>query len=415
MRLKGRHAIIRAVMSGAAASLRSVHVQLPVLLVSLGHGATHWIAATFYLVLPFIAGDLGLSYVQAGVLVTCFHVGSTLANFPSGMLVDLTGKRVAIQAAALVLGSLALFGVGAVDAYLALCAVVVVLGASNMLWHPAAISYLSQHLPNNRGYALSIHALGANLGDAVAPVVAGWMLLTLSWHATAELNALSGIAAAAAIAIVLARSDRASQPVSKAIDWRGYGRSLWETLKRRDIWSLCLMSGFRTMSQSGLLVFLPLFLANEMKVDPFTMGITLMLLQLGGVVATPIAGVLSDRIGRRPIVMGGIFATTILVFALPFIGNTTIFVIAVAILGFFMYAVRPVIHSWMMDRAPSHLAASLTSTLFGTQSLLSMIGPVIGGWLADRYGLGSVFYFLAGLVLIANLFALAVPRSEKGD
>jgi MFS family permease len=164
-----------------------------------------------------------------------------------------------------------------------------------------------------------------------------------------------------------------------------------------------------------LLVFLPLFLANEMKVDPFTMGITLMLLQLGGVVATPIAGVLSDRIGRRPIVMGGIFATTILVFALPFIGNTTIFVIAVAILGFFMYAVRPVIHSWMMDRAPSHLAASLTSTLFGTQSLLSMIGPVIGGWLADRYGLGSVFYFLAGLVLIANLFALAVPRSEKGD
>ena len=405
----------RTAMSDAVVSFRSTRVQIPVLLVSLGHGATHWIAATFYLVLPFITRDLGLSYVQAGALVTCFHVGSTLANFPSGTLVDLTGKRIAIQAAALVLGSVALFGVGAVDTYLALCAVVAVLGASNMLWHPAAISYLSLHLPNNRGYALSIHALGANLGDAVAPVVAGWLLLSLSWHTTAELNALSGIIAAAIIVIVLARSDQASTSASKAIDWRSYGKSLWETLKRRDIWSLCLMSGFRTMSQSGLLVFLPLFLANEMKVDPFMMGITLMLLQLGGVVATPIAGVLSDRIGRRPIVMGGIFATTILVFALAFISNKTIFVITVAVLGFFMYAVRPVIHSWMMDRAPPHLAATLTSTLFGTQSLLSMIGPVIGGWLADRYGLGSVFYFLAGLVLIANLLAFAVPRSEKGD
>src|SRR5262245_10185858 len=142
-------------------ALRSYQVQMPVMLVSAGHGATHWIAATFYMLLPFIAQEPELSYAQAGFLATCFHLGSTLANLPSGTLVDLTGRRVLFQAIALVIGSITLVGLAATNAYVALCLIIAVMGASNMLWHPAAIAYLSGHLPKNRGYALSIHALGA--------------------------------------------------------------------------------------------------------------------------------------------------------------------------------------------------------------------------------------------------------------
>ncbi len=134
-------------MSVDAVSLRSFQVQMPVMLVSAGHGATHWIAATFYMLLPFIAQELDLSYAQAGFLATCFHLGSTLANLPSGTVVDLTGRRVLFQAVALVIGSVTLIGIAATNAYVALCAIIAVMGASNMLWHPAAIAYLSGHLP----------------------------------------------------------------------------------------------------------------------------------------------------------------------------------------------------------------------------------------------------------------------------
>ena len=44
--------------------------QGPAFLVGLGHGATHWIIASFYVLLPFIAKDLGLTYAQAGGLLT---------------------------------------------------------------------------------------------------------------------------------------------------------------------------------------------------------------------------------------------------------------------------------------------------------------------------------------------------------
>jgi MFS family permease len=402
-------------MTAPAVSLASRAVQVPVILVSLGHGATHWIAATFYLVLPFITRDLGLSYTQAGLLVTCFYVASAAANLPSGSVVDLTGRRVLIQAVALVGGAIGLFAVGLTESYLALAAAVTLIGATNMLWHPAAIAYLSGHLPKNRGYALSIHALGANVGDAVAPLVAGALMLSLTWHTTAELNALVGIVVAALIFLVLNGGDTAAKAEAAKKNIRSYLAETVAVFRQRAVWSLCLMAGMRSMMQGGLLVFLPLYLADELKLNPFWMGLALMLLQVGGIVASPIAGVLSDRIGRRPIVLAGMSSTTVLVLALTLISDATVFVVAISILGFCMYAMRPVIHSWLMDRTPPSLAATMTSAMFGTQSTLTAITPAIGGMIADRYGLSAVFYFLGACILVANALALAVPRSEKGD
>ena len=402
-------------MTAPAASLRSREVQIPVILVSLGHGATHWIAATFYLVLPFITRDLGLSYTEAGLLVTCFYVASALANVPSGSVVDLTGRRILIQAIALVGGAAGLFFVGFTSSYLAIAAAVTLIGATNMLWHPAAIAYLSGHLPKNRGYALSIHALGANVGDAVAPLFAGWLMLTMTWHATAELNAITGVVVAALLLIVLNGGDTAAKAEARKTDFRTYVGNTIAAFRKREVWSLCLMAGMRSMMQGGLLVFLPLFLADELKLNPFWMGMALMLLQIGGIVAAPIAGVLSDRIGRRPIVLAGMSSTTVLVLALTFISDATVFVAAISILGFCMYAMRPVILSWRMDGTPPALAATMTSAMFGTQSTLTAITPPIGGLIADAYGLHAVFYFLGACVLAANALALAVPRSETGD
>ena len=147
-----------------------------VFLVASGHGGTHWIAATFYLLLPFITRDLGLSYAEAGMLVAVFHLSAFTANFASGLVVDVTGKRVVYQVASLAVGAAALLGCGGAQSLLWLFPMVVLIGATNNLWHPPAISFLSEHFPRQRGYALSIHALGASVGDALAPLAAGALL-----------------------------------------------------------------------------------------------------------------------------------------------------------------------------------------------------------------------------------------------
>ena len=356
-----------------------------VFLVASGHGGTHWIAATFYLLLPFITRDLGLSYAEAGMLVAVFHLSAFAANFASGLVVDVTGKRVVYQVASLAVGAAALLGCGGAQSLLWLFPMVVLIGATNNLWHPPAISFLSEHFPRQRGYALSIHALGASVGDALAPLAAGALLVWLSWRGTASVNALPVFALAAWIAFALTPRDRQGQRRGAAGSGLGeYWQDVKGLLGDRLILHLSLLAGFRNMAQMGLLVFLPIYLADVAGMGPLMMGVTVMALQVGGIVASPIAGAWSDRAGRRPVVLAGLSASTVLIFVLTVIHNDIFFIAGVSVLGFFMYAARPVIHSWMMDLAPAKVAASATSVMFGVQAMFVAIIVTVGGAAADR-------------------------------
>lgn len=383
--------------------------QGPIFLVGLGHGATHWVAATFYLLLPFINRDLGLSYSQAGLLVSIFHIASVGANFGSGPLVDVTGRRVLFQILALVLGGGALMAFAAGAGFVWLAAMVVLIGATNNLWHPAAIAYLSSRYPKKRGYALSIHALGANLGDAVAPVVAGLLLVSMSWSEAAAVNSLPVFLVAAAL-FLLWKGDRTDATHGKPGMGLGeYFAGMGRLIRNRAVLGLCLMAGLRTTAQNGLLMFLPLYLVDVLKADALETGTVMMAMQVGGILAVVIAGTLSDRIGRRPIVLAGLGASTVVIAGLTLLGGGPLYVAGVALLGFVLFAVRPVVHSWMMDLTPGEMGGSATSLMFGAQAGMSAIVPIAGGFVADIWGLPSVFYLLAALMLMANMTAVMLP------
>ncbi len=381
----------------------------PIVLVGLGHGATHWVAMTFYVLLPFINKDLGLSYAEAGALVSVFHIASLAANFGSGPVVDMTGRRVLFQIASLLVGAAALLGFGFAGAFAWFAVLAGFIGATNNLWHPAAISYLSSRYPGNRGYVLSIHALGANLGDAVAPVAAGAMLVWFSWPVTATLNTIPVFLVAGSLVLLLAGDRPGAAGGAPGMGFGEYFRGLARVVRNRAVVGLCAMAGLRTMAQNGLLVFLPLYLIDVLEVSPITMGITLAAMQAGGIVAVLLAGALSDRIGRRPIVMAGLGASTAIIAGLTMLGGGPLYIAGVALLGFTLYAIRPVVHSWMMDLTPPRLGGSATGLMFGTQAALSMAVPVLGGLVADRWGLSSVFYLLAAFMLAANLTAALLP------
>lgn len=386
----------------------------PIAIVGLGHGATHWVAATFYLLLPSLSTTLGLDYAATGLLVSILHVSAFLANFGSGPLTDVTGRRVALQVLSLLLGAAALAALGLAGGLLAVAALVAVIGVSNNLWHPPAISYLSARFPAQRGWALSVHALGAGLGDAVAPLAAGALLAALTWQGVALYASLPVLAVAAVIGLGLGRAPASSHgDGGTGVDLAQYLSGLAAVVKDRAVLGLCLMSAFRSMTQNGLMVFLPLYLAHEMEVSPLVMGIALAALQGGGLIATPIAGRLSDRVGRRQIVLAGLGVSTIAIAVLTLLGDEISFIAGVSVLGFALYAIRPVVHSWMMDLTPSNLGGSATSLMFGAQTGLSILAPVVGGIVADAYGLVATFYVLAGTMLITNLLAWRLPNVKR--
>lgn len=396
------------------ASVSRLKNQAPIYMMGLGHGATHWIAGAFYIILPALTKDLGLSYTEAGLLVSIFFVSSFAANFGSGVVVDVTGRKVIFQVLSLVIGGGALAVFGLTGLYVVLAAMVALIGATNNLWHPPAIAFISERYPGNRGYALAIHATGASVGDMVAPAAVGFLLLYFTWQGAAAVSTLPVFVIVCVFFIYLMPMDRpAPGTARRTMGGRDYFSGMAKLVRTPAVVGLCLMAAFRSMAQAGLVMYLPFYLADVLKVSPWLMGMTIMGMHLGGVIVSPIAGSLSDRIGRRPVVMAGLTATTALIVLLPVIPDAKVFVFAVSALGFVLYAVRPVIHSWMMDLAPPAISASATSLLFGTQSALTMLMPVVGGAVADAYGLTEVFYVIAGIMLVANMMVILLPRPER--
>lgn len=49
--------------------------------------------------------------------------------------------------------------------------------------------------------------------------------------------------------------------------------------------------------------------------------------------------------------------------------------------------------------------------LFGAQAVGAAIGPLLGGLVADRWGLLATFYFLAATIVIASLFVVPVRKA----
>ncbi|MEM9681654.1 MAG: MFS transporter [Pseudomonadota bacterium] len=396
--------------STSTSPLGRLHGQGPVFMLSLGHGATHWIIGTLYILLPFIKDSLGLSYAQAGLFLSVYHVCSFVANFVSGLAVDVSGRRVLIQIVALLIGAAAILVFGISSSYLLLCIMIGLMGASNQAWHPSAISYIAERYAERRGYALSIHAMGANLGDALGPMVAGILLTWMSWGNTALVSAAPSIIMAVVLIFLLLPSEKPSTRQGAAMGLREYVSGYASLLKDRAVMVLALTAAFRTMAQVGLFAFLPLYIVDVMQKGTVYVGTALMIIQVGGFVAAPIAGMWSDRIGRRPIVFGALAISSALILALTFVDNATVYVAGISLLGFFLFSIRPVVQSWMMDMVAPGFAGSATSLMFGMQAILGAIAPIIGGLIADSYGLVTVFYFLAALMLFANLLVLFIPR-----
>src|SRR5271163_1442379 len=176
-------------------------------LISAGHMMTHWYPATFYLLLPLIGNDLGLSFVQIGSILTCQFAAGAISNIPGGMIVDAVGHKGLLMGIALSWIGLPYLVMGLTHSYWMLLVCAALVGIGNNLWHPTAIPLLAQKFSRRRGLVVSIHAMGGNLGDAIAPLVVGGMLTIFSWRDVVVMNVVPGLVASVLLLLSLGRID----------------------------------------------------------------------------------------------------------------------------------------------------------------------------------------------------------------
>ncbi len=410
-------------MTAAAASSEARPGQSfrEVWLITAGHGLTHWYPATFYLLLPIIGKELNLTFSQIGLVMTCQYIAGAVANVPGGILVDTVGRKGLLMALSLFWVGFPYLLMGFTYSYVLLLVCIAMVGFGNSLWHPTAIPTLAKRFPERKGLVLSLHGMGGNVGDALAPIVIGSLLSVLAWREVVILNVVPGMVISMLLLVFLGTLRLGGQAAKKAddIDSDGEGQSMAEyfrglrvLFKNRGLILLSTSSAFRSMTQNGLLTFLPVFLAYEMGYSPFLVGACMFALQAAGFAASPLAGHLSDKMGRKSIMMSSMAMTAVVLTAMVIAGKSLAFIVFIAVLGFFLYAIRPVMQAWLIETTPKNMGGSSIGVLFGAQALGSSIAPLLGGIIADNYGLTATFYFLAVTISTASVFVFFMPTGD---
>ena len=381
---------------------------------SLGHAITDWYTGTLFIVLPYIAKDLGLTYSQVGILMGWNSVSSFFVNLPGGFIVDTVGKTRLILGLALALTGLPYFFLGFSGSYAMAIIVVTFVGIGTNLWHPAAMSFLAKRYPDRKGFAMAVHGMGGNMGVSLAPLAIGLALTFFTWRKVLILNFLPGVVMGLLLWVLLANAGAVrAEAQGKTISLKEYWVAVRTMVQNRNVLLLCMIAGVRSMTSQGLMTFLPIYLVYELKYSPALVGIYLTIIRVAGIVATPVTGTISDKKGRRTVLTAGLLISTLLLIILVTFRLNYLFIAVLGILGFFLFSLQPVILAWMMDLAPQNIGGTTISALFGIQSLFAGFSPPVCGFIADRFGILYSFYFLSFTIFTANILVYLIPEKPR--
>ena len=381
-------------------------------LLATGHASTHWYAGVLSALLPWIREDLGLTYAQIGLLMTGRALLGACGNVATSIAADLGGRRRNILIGSVFLVALCYILIGMSTSLLMLVLFGSMAAMASNAWHPPAMALLGERFPERRGYALGWHGTGANLGQTISPLLVGLMMSYMSWRAALYVNIWPGLLMALLLLWLL--------PVLDDDRLARQAKGYWSDLKSGLVYNSAVMkvgvlSILRTMGQQGLQTFLPLYLAESLHFSPWLVGVGLAIMTFSGSWLEPLSGLLSDRIGRKPILFISLLLSAVMVWGLTLVNGVWLPMLFIGLIGLLHLSLRPIIMAFAMDVTPPSIGASAIGFVFSVNQLFSAFTPLMTGYLADVYDLKTAFYVFAVLTLLAALWVplMSHARTEE--
>jgi len=378
--------------------------------VVLGHAIKHiYNSGLQTILLPEIKIGLGLSATQLGSLAFSRQATSWVTTMGAGYLGDRFPNRASLMlGASLAITGVSFFALGAAPNYWLMFGAMLLVGIGPALYHPPAIGALSRRFPDRRGFAISLHGTGGSIGEVLGPITTAGVLTLLMWRDVLQVSLFPALLAALLIWSMM-RSVPGEVPGTAST--RAYFTSLATLLRRRTLLALVLVTALRSMGQAVIVIFLPVYLREDLEFSATRVALYLSMAQVVGIGAQPAMGFLSDRFGRKVVLMPAMACMGLLSIALAYADPGAQMMLTVLALGAFLYSLHTIFIAAAMDVAGGQVQSTVASLIYGA-ALLGAVSPILAGILADAYGVPSAFLF-GGAVVLLSTFILGLLKLPK--
>lgn len=406
--------------------------------ISLAHGANEFFSVALPPIIPLLVNDLGISYAQAGFLLTIFFVMYSIFQLPAGMLADRIGKkRLLVVGLGGMSGAIALAATA--ESYETLLVAQAIAGISGSTFHPTGMSLISDvETTSTEGKAMGVFGFGGMVGTMASPVLIGGLAVVAGWQVALGAAALVGIVITLVFIPLFSEpndDDPADGSAADAPDehqprpdggrsfsFRNPLQSIMQLLNvplTRGIAVLFCVTVLISLQSRAIQTFTTSYIAAGTGGSASIGNLGFFALLLGGSLSSLWAGSLSDRFDRGSLGVVAALGTALLVGATVFVARLPagvpvellFFFLAIwfFVIGAVMYACVPVKNALISEQAEREFSGSLFGVIQTASAIGSASGPAVFGVLATNWGISAAYPAIAtvSLTLAALFFVLS--------
>jgi MFS family permease len=410
-------------LPGSLASPDAIRPMRSLWLLSAAHAVNHAQAALLPLVYLAILDEFAITVGAIALLAAVGNVSTGLVQLSYGAITRWVSRRTVLAIGGLIFGG-GMAAQAAAPSFPAFAAANLVSRLGSSPQHPVGNGLLAEQFPiHRRGFAISAHIAGGNVGTIAVPLLGTWLIAGIGWRWTVVLFGVPAILIALAI-YALVKETGADRAAARA---QGSLREAFQSILRdRDLLWIYLASviGGGGRGLGVVNVFVPIYLSRVVGLDTATVGIMYTVLLLGSVPGPLVAGWLSDRVGRKPVIVGAYLAGAVAFVVFILAGREMAGLwLGIVLLGAFNFVESPQLQALLADVAPIAFRdvsfATYFALAFGVGSLWTAVYGAIIDASGEAAGISISFWLMAAGFVAAGLTVLPIramqPRPETAD